>query len=66
VRVEILLKELRQEKGISLQELANITGISKSHLNYIEKNQKEPSLLMAVRIAQALDVEIDKLYRVIS
>ena len=66
MRVEILLKELRQEKGISLQELANITGISKSHLNYIEKNQKEPSLLMAVRIAQALDVEIDKLYRVIS
>lgn len=42
-----------------------MTGISRSHLNYIEKNEKEPSLSMAVRIAQALNVKIDELYKVI-
>lgn len=42
-----------------------MTGISKSHLNYIEKGEKEPSLSMAVRIAQALNIKIDELYRVI-
>lgn len=65
MRVEILLKEIRQEKGIGLQKLAKMTGISRSHLNYIEKNEKEPSLSMAVRIAQALNIKIEELYKVI-
>lgn len=67
MRVEILLKEIRKEKksGISLKELSKITGISTSHLNYIEKNEKEPSLSMAVRIAQALNIKIEELYKVI-
>ena len=42
-----------------------MTGISTSHLNYIEKNEKEPSLSMAVRISTALNVEIKELYKVI-
>ncbi len=65
MRIEILLKEIRKENGISLQQLSKMTGISNSHLNYIEKNEKEPSLLMAVRIAQALNIEIDKLYKIV-
>ena len=39
-----------------------MTGISSSHLNYIEKNEKEPSLSMIVRIAQALNIKIEELY----
>lgn len=65
MRVEVLLKEIRKEKGISLQQLAKTTGISRSHLNYIEKNEKEPSLSMAVRIAQALNIKLEELYKVI-
>lgn len=42
-----------------------MTGISKSHLNYIEKGEKEPSLSMAVRIAQSLNIKIEELYRII-
>lgn len=65
MRVEVLLKEIRKEKGISLQQLAKTTGISTSHLNYIEKNEKEPSLSIAVRIAQALNIKLEELYKVI-
>lgn len=42
-----------------------MTGISTSHLNYIEKNEKEPSLSMTVRIAQALNIEVEELYEII-
>ena len=45
-------------------ELSKMTGISKSHLNYIEKNEKEPSLSMAIIIAQALNIKIEDLYRI--
>lgn len=64
MRVEILLKKIREERGYSLEELSKITGISKSHLNYIEKNEKEPSLSMAIRIAQALNIKIEELYKI--
>ena len=41
-----------------------MTGISKSHLNYIENNEKEPTISMMVRIAMALKVDIKELYKV--
>lgn len=50
---------------MSLRELSKISGISSSHLNYIEKNEKEPSLFVAVRIAQALNIKVEELYKVI-
>ena len=45
-------------------ELSRMTGISKSHLNYIEKNEKEPSLSMTIIIAQALNIKKEDLYRI--
>lgn len=65
MRVEILLRDIRISKGYSLDKLSRMTGISKSHLNYIEKNEKEPSLSMAIRISQALGIKIEELYKII-
>ena len=42
-----------------------MTGISSSHLNYIEKNEKEPTISVLVRIAQVLNIEVKDLYKVI-
>ena len=42
-----------------------MTGISSSHLNYIEKNEKEPTISIVVRIAKALNMKVDNLYKVI-
>lgn len=65
MKIEMLLKEIRKKKGYSLEQLSKMTGISRSHLNYIEKNEKEPSLTMAVRIAQVLNIDIKELYRIV-
>ena len=64
MRVEILLKQVRLKKRYSLEELAKLTGISSSHLNYIERNEKEPSISMLLRIAIALNVDIKELYKI--
>lgn len=42
-----------------------MTGISSSHLNYIERNEKEPSLSVAIIIAQALNIDLEELYRIV-
>lgn len=65
MRIEIILKKVRKEKGYSLEKLSKITGISSSHLNYIENNQKDPTITILVRISLALNVKLDELYKVI-
>lgn len=64
MKVEILLKEVRLKKNISLRELEKKSGISKSHLNAIELQEKEPTISILIRIAKALDVQIEELCEV--
>ena len=64
MRVEIVLKEKRKEKKFTLSQLSAKTGISTTHINDIENNIKEPSISMLVRIAKALDVKVEDLYKV--
>ena len=57
LHIELLIKEIRKKKDITLEELAKISGVSKTHINDIENNRKEPTLTIAISIAKALDVE---------
>ena len=53
---------VRNKKGISLEELARLTGISKSTLNNIENGRTSPTLDQLERIAIATQVRIHELY----
>ena len=64
MHVEILLKEKRKERNLTLAQLSDRTGISTTHINDIENNIKEPSISMMVRIAKALELKIEDLYKV--
>lgn len=56
------LKHHRQEKGLSLDKLAEITGCSKSYLWELENRETlKPSAEKLTQIAQALSVTIDYL-----
>ena len=65
MRIEILVKELRKNNNFTLEQLAEKTGVSKTHINDIENGLKEPGLSVLVRLAKALDVQVTELYRVI-
>lgn len=64
MHIEMLIKDIRQEKGMTIAALSRKSGVSAAHLSDIEKNFKSPSLLVMVRVAKALDVNITELYRV--
>ncbi|APH04409.1 helix-turn-helix domain-containing protein [Bacillus weihaiensis] len=56
------LRELRQEKGYSISELAELSGVSKSYLSYIERDvQKNPSLQFLTKISNTLEVDVHEL-----
>lgn len=62
--VEILLKQVRQKKNVTLNRLSEKSGISTTHINDIENNIKGPSLVVMIQLAKALDVDITELYKV--
>ncbi len=64
MHIEILVKDVRQSKGVTIASLSRKSGVSAAHLCDIEKNFKSPSLLVMVRIAKALNVDITELYKV--
>jgi XRE family transcriptional regulator of biofilm formation len=56
------IQQLRQERKLSLSQLAAKTDISKSYLSHIERNiQTNPSIEVLMKIALALSVDIQKL-----
>lgn len=54
------LKQLRKEKGLTLESLAKKAGVSKAHIWTIEKGNS-PKLDTVYKIARALDISIDLL-----
>lgn len=63
MRIEIRVKQIRKEKNMSLNQLSKKSGISTTHINDIENNLKSPSLLVAVLLAKALNINITELYK---
>ena len=53
--------KLREEKGISLEELSNMTGFDIDLLSNIEKNEIQPQLGTIIRLSQALDSAFSRL-----
>jgi len=56
------IRKKRQEKKISLLNLANEVGISHSHLYYIESKRIVPSVDVIVKITKALDLPLKNLF----
>lgn len=53
------LKELREEKGYSLEKLANILHVSKSTLSRIENDKLEPRRSLLEDYAKVFNVTVD-------
>ena len=64
MKIEILLKQIRFEKGMTLETLSQLSGISKGHLSKIERQEREPKISTLILIAKALKVDVNNLYRV--
>ena len=64
MRIEILVREVRERKNIKFDTLAKLAGISKGTLSKIERQEQEPKLSTMILIARALKVEIKDLYKV--
>jgi transcriptional regulator with XRE-family HTH domain len=55
------LRSVRKQRGVTLTDLAERTGISKSTLSRLENGQRRPSLELLLPLAEAYRVPLDDL-----
>ena len=56
------LKDLRNKKNFTQDDLGKNVGVSRQTIISIERYRYKPSLELAMKIARELDVKIEKLF----
>lgn len=57
------LKSVRESRGMTQQELADSIGMRRETILHLENNRYNPSLEMALKIAQVFDLRVEDLFQ---
>ncbi len=60
-RLGARVKDLRKGKGLTLQDLAGRSGVSRAMISKLERGEKNPTLVVAARLAEGLEVTLSQL-----
>lgn len=60
--MENRIREKRKQAGLSQEELAKRCGVSRQTVNAIENQKYDPTLALAFRLAQELQISVDTLF----
>lgn len=60
--IKTRIKELRARYNLTQDELAEKVGVTRQTLLYLEKGKYNPSLLLALKVARALNSSIEKVF----
>jgi len=63
IKVGVRLRDLRQERGMSMRSLARLSGLSTNALSMIERSLTSPSVSTLYKIADALNIPITAFFR---
>lgn len=56
------VRQLRQERNLTQQQLADISGLHKNYIGMVERGERNPSLINIGILAQSLNIEISNLF----
>ncbi len=56
------IKKLRQKNHLTLDKLANLTGLTKGYLSKVERSPKSPPYSTLNKIANALGIEVTQIF----
>ena len=56
------IRELREEKGWTQGQLAAAVGVSRQSINSIERGRYEPSLSLALTLAELFECPADEIF----
>jgi transcriptional regulator with XRE-family HTH domain len=63
IQISNRLRNIRKDKSITLQELAESAGITKSMLSQVENSRSIPSVSVLLNLIKALDFDLNDFFR---
>ena len=60
-RLGVRVRDLRKARGLTLEELAEVSGVSRAMISKLERGEKNPTLVIAARLAEGLGVSLSRL-----
>jgi transcriptional regulator with XRE-family HTH domain len=60
-RLGARMKDLRRERGLTLEELAEHSGVSRAMISKVERGEKNPTLVVAAKVAEGLGGTLSEL-----
>ena len=57
------LRKMRQKMNLTQEDLANKVGVTRQTIIAIEKGNYTPSVLLALRLANALNTKVGKIFQ---
>lgn len=63
IQISNRLRDLRKEKDITLQELADAAGVSKGMLSQVENSRAIPSLTVLLNLIRSLEVDFNDFFK---
>jgi transcriptional regulator with XRE-family HTH domain len=60
-RMGARVREMRRGRGLTLEELAERSGVSRAMLSKVERGEKNPTLVVAAKVAEGLGVTLSRL-----
>jgi transcriptional regulator with XRE-family HTH domain len=61
-RFGVLVRQLRLEKGLSQERLAELCGMHRNYIGAIERAERTPSIVAADKIARALGTTVAEMF----
>jgi transcriptional regulator with XRE-family HTH domain len=60
-RLGARVRELRRGRGLTLEELAERSGVSRAMISKVERGEKNPTLVVAAKVAEGLETTLSEL-----
>lgn len=57
------LKAWRKHKGLTQAELADITGLQRSHINHIERKHSDIQVLTLIKLVGGMKITMSEFFR---
>ncbi|MEJ8737100.1 helix-turn-helix transcriptional regulator [Erysipelotrichaceae bacterium HCN-30851] len=56
------IKDLRKQKGLRQEDMANLLSVTRQTINAIENNKYNPTLELAMKIAKLLNRPVEEIF----
>lgn len=56
------LEEIRKQKGIKQEELADVMGVSRQTISSLENGRYNPSVILAIKLARYFGLNVEDIF----